>query len=57
MKAAYDSLCKVETMEGCCLSVQAVLKQSNLKFRPEKKRDNLDKFNPRLLDLKKSLQI
>jgi len=28
-----------------------------LKFRPEKNGDNLDKFNARLLDLKKPLQI
>jgi len=37
--------------------VQTVSRQSNLKFRPEKNGDNLDKFNARLLDLKKLLQI
>jgi len=41
VKAAYDSLCKVETKEGCCISlshmsVKTVLRQFNLKFRPEK---------------------
>jgi len=36
VKATYDSLCQVETKEGCCVSVQTVLRQSNLKFRPEK---------------------
>ena len=43
MKAAKDRLCKVETKEGCrvsllyiYMSVQTVLRQSNLKFRPEK---------------------
>jgi len=36
VKVANDSLCKVETKEGCCVSVQTVLRQSYLKFRPEK---------------------
>jgi len=39
------------------MHVKTVLRQSNLKFRPEKNGDNLGKFNPRLLDFKKSLQI
>jgi len=39
------------------MPVQTVLRQSNLKFRPEKNGCNLDKFNARLLDLKKPLQI
>jgi len=39
------------------MSGQTVLRQSNLKFRPEKNEDNLDKFNTRLLDLKKPLQV
>jgi len=39
------------------MSVNTVLRQSNLKFRPKKTGDNLDKFNARLLDLKKPFQI
>jgi len=39
------------------MSVKTVLRQSNLKFRLEKNGDNLDKFNARLLDLKKPLEI
>jgi len=39
------------------MSVKTVLTQSNLKFRPEKNWDNLDKFNADLFDLKKPLQI
>jgi len=39
------------------MSVQTVLRQSNLKFRPGKNGANLDKFNARLLDLGKPLQI
>jgi len=34
------------------MSVQTVLRQSYLKFRLKKNGDNLDEFNPRLLDLK-----
>ena len=40
-----------------CMSVKTVLRQSNLKFQPEKRGVNLDKFNARLLDHKKSFQI
>jgi len=39
------------------MSLKTVLRQSNLKLLPEKNGDNLDKFNARLLDLKKHLQI
>jgi len=39
------------------MTVQTVLRQFNLKFRPEKNGDNLDKFNVRLLDHKKPLQM
>jgi len=39
------------------MSVKTVLRQSNLKFPPEKNGDNLDKFNARFVDLKKPLQI
>jgi len=39
------------------MSVQTVLRQSNLKFRPEKNGDNLDEFNARLLDLKMPLRF
>jgi len=50
VKAAYDSFCKVETKEGCCVSVQTVFRQYTLKFRPLW-------FNVCLIDLKKPLQI
>ena len=39
------------------MSVKTVLRQSNLKFRPEKPGMNFDKFNAHLLDLKKPVQI
>ena len=39
------------------MSVKTVISQSNLKFRLEKTRDEPDKFNARLLDLKMPLQI
>jgi len=42
VKAAQDRLFKVETKEGCCvsllyMSVKTVLRQCNLKFRPKKR--------------------